>query len=263
MPKFAAGKLLLRLANLNSTESEIDLKKLLFLGRLITETKMPPIVKGLFQCRVDDFFNSSLTSIGVLPSICDALCKYDLFHYLQFWNRDSSSATYMQWKSIVKTKIWEKENDEWLSYCQDHPGMHVAQACLLNTPPHQFWSLADDYPDLVSRLHIQVRIMGNFGFNGGVPWLSRMQGAFCFICKENVENVSHFLHDCKEFRQNFDSIWLNLKQKVISANPIDGSQMFDFIFHLDRQQKTLLLLRGGGGGGGLSVYIRSYMFGCQ
>ena len=69
---------------LNSTESEIDLKKLLFLGRLITEAKMPPTVKDLFQCRVDDFFNSSLTSIGVLPSICDALRKYDLFHYLQF-----------------------------------------------------------------------------------------------------------------------------------------------------------------------------------
>ena len=85
VPRFAAGKLLLRLANLNSTESETDLKKLLFLGRLITETEMPPTVKGLFQCRVDDFFNSSLTSIGVLPSICDALRKYDLFHYLQFW----------------------------------------------------------------------------------------------------------------------------------------------------------------------------------
>ena len=28
VPRFAAGKLLLRLANLNSTESEIDLKKL-------------------------------------------------------------------------------------------------------------------------------------------------------------------------------------------------------------------------------------------
>ena len=122
--------------------------------------------------------------------------------------------------------------------------MHVAQACLLKTPPHQFWSLANDYPDLVSCLHIQVRIMGNFGFNVGMPWLSLMQGALCFICKENVKNVSHFLHDCMEFRQNFDSIWLNLKQKVISANPIDGSQIFDFISHLDRQQKTLLLLGG-------------------
>ena len=122
--------------------------------------------------------------------------------------------------------------------------MHVAQACLLNTPPRQFWSLADDYPELVSHLHIQVRIVGNFGFNRGVPWLSHTQGALCFICKENFENVSHFLHDCTEFIQNFDSMWLNLKQKVISANPIDGSQIFDFIFHLDRQQKTLLLSGG-------------------
>ena len=122
--------------------------------------------------------------------------------------------------------------------------MHVTQACLLNTSPRQVWSLADDYLDLVSRLHIQVRIMGNFGFNEGVPWLSHTQGALCFICKENIENISHFLHDCTEFRQNFDSIWLNLKQKVISANPIDGSQIFDFIFHLDRQQKTLLQLGG-------------------
>ena len=176
--------------------------------------------------------------------MCDALRKYDLFHYLQFWHRDSSFPTYTQWKSIVKTKIREKENDEWLSYCQDHPDMHVAQACLLNTPPHQFWSLADDYPDLVSLLHMQVRINGNFGFSGGVPWLSHTQGALCFICKENVENVSYFLHDCPEFRQNFDSAWLNLKQKVISANPIDGSQIFDFISRLDRQQKTLLLLGG-------------------
>ena len=119
---------------------------------------MPPTVKGLCQCRVDDFFNSSLTSIGVLPSICDALRKYDLFHYLQCWHRDSSFPTYTQWKSIVKTKIWEKENDKWLSCCQDHPGMHIALACLLNASPRQFWSLADDYPDLVSRLHIQVRI---------------------------------------------------------------------------------------------------------
>ena len=94
--RFAAGKLLHRLENLNSTESEIDLKKLLFLGRLITETKMPPAVKCLFQCRVDDFFYSSLTSIGVLPSMCDELREYELFHYLQFWHRDSSFPTYTQ-----------------------------------------------------------------------------------------------------------------------------------------------------------------------
>ena len=88
--------------------------------------------------------------------------------------------------------------------------MHVAQECLANVSPEQFWSIADNFPDLVKCLHVQIRLAGNFGLNGGVPWLSNTEGALCFICKENVENVNHFLLECREFRNNFDSIWLNL-----------------------------------------------------
>ena len=86
--------------------------------------------------------------------------------------------------------------------------MHVAQECLANVSPEQFWSIADNYPDLVECLHVQIRLAGNFGLNGGVPWLSNTEDALCFICKENVENVNHFLLECREFRNNFDSIGL-------------------------------------------------------
>ena len=33
-------------------------------------------------------------------------------------------------------------------------------------------------------MHVQVRLMENFGQNVGVPWLSDTEGALCFICKE-------------------------------------------------------------------------------
>ena len=56
VPKFAPGLLLLEISNLNSIESEIDLKKLLFLGRLITEPNMSAVVKGLFRSRAAIFF---------------------------------------------------------------------------------------------------------------------------------------------------------------------------------------------------------------
>ena len=56
VPKFAPGHLLLKISNLNSIESEIDLKKLLFLGRLITEPNMSAVVKGLFRSRAASFF---------------------------------------------------------------------------------------------------------------------------------------------------------------------------------------------------------------
>ena len=42
VPDFAAHALLLRLTELNSIEAEIDMRKLLFLGRLVTEPKMAP-----------------------------------------------------------------------------------------------------------------------------------------------------------------------------------------------------------------------------
>ena len=68
-----------------------------------------------------------------------------------------------------------------LSICLKHPDLKQAYDCLNNVPPYHFWSLANHYPGLVSRLHVQVRIMGNFGLNGGIPWLTDTEGATCFV----------------------------------------------------------------------------------
>ena len=64
MPKFAPGHLLLKISNLNSIGSEIDQKKLLFLGRLITEPNMSAVVKGLFRSREASFFRLTLPPLG-------------------------------------------------------------------------------------------------------------------------------------------------------------------------------------------------------
>ena len=56
VPQSAPAKFLLKVSGLNSVESEIDVKKLFFLGRLITEMKMASAVKSIFFSRVDSFF---------------------------------------------------------------------------------------------------------------------------------------------------------------------------------------------------------------
>ena len=150
--------LLQRLSGLNSIESEIALRKLLFLGRLITEQS----VTSLFMSRAESYFDASVTSMGVLPSIIEALNKYDLYYFFVSWLHDSTFPTCSNWKCIVKTKVRNFEDNAWVDYCVNHPGMHIAQACLKNVTPYQFWCLADNYPDLVSRMHIQIRLMGNF-----------------------------------------------------------------------------------------------------
>ena len=119
---------------------------------------MAPAVRSLFSSRLDSFFNANITSRGVLATICDSLHKYNLFHYLEVWFRESIFPTYSNWKTIVKTKILEKEADDWFRFCSDHPSMRVAQTCLENISPYQFWSIADRYPDLVCRLHVEIRL---------------------------------------------------------------------------------------------------------
>ena len=88
--------------------------------------------------------------------------------------------------------------------------MQIASSCLANVTPFHFWSLADHFPDLVSRLHVQVRLMGQFGLSGSIPWLCDSDGAFCFVCKQDIESVTHFLLDCTYFKQNFPSLWRNI-----------------------------------------------------
>ena len=171
------------------TLNSIDIRKLLFSSRLVTESRMALSVRNLVRSRTESLFDKNVRSTGILPSICEALNKYDLFNYFEIWFNSSTFPTYGNWKSIVKNKVRDLESRLWLEFCSGHPNMHVAQVCLENVSPSKFWSLADLYPDLVSRLHTQVRLMGNLCLKGGILWLFKNEGSLCFIRKENTETV--------------------------------------------------------------------------
>ena len=83
VPDFAPCALPLRLTELNSIEAESDMRKLLFLGRLVTEPKTAPSVRNLLRSRTDSLFDKDVKSIGILSSICEALNKYDLLNYFE------------------------------------------------------------------------------------------------------------------------------------------------------------------------------------
>ena len=59
--EFAPGPLLLKLSGLNSIESEVATKKLLFLERLITEPIVTPLIYNLFDSRTKRFFDSDIS----------------------------------------------------------------------------------------------------------------------------------------------------------------------------------------------------------
>ena len=106
-----------KLSGLNSIESEVATKKLLFLGRLITEPKMTPLIKNLFDSGTKSFFDSDISSSGVLPSTAESLEKFDYFYYFETWYNNSIFPTYPNWKNIVKDSVIHFEKSAWHSYC--------------------------------------------------------------------------------------------------------------------------------------------------
>ena len=130
------------------------------------------------------------------------------------------------------------ESRLWFEFCSGHPNRNVAQACLENISPSKFWSLADLY--LVSRLHTQVRLMGSLCLNGGIPWFSKTEDSLRFICKENTETVYHHFIECLPFRDNYNSLWSNLKTKIVDFNQTDGITMSDFTTNLDLHKKSFI-----------------------
>ena len=126
------------MSGLNSVASEIAIKKLLFLGHLITEPNMAPTIRNLFQCRAESYFDTNVTSARILLSISEALVKYDLFHHLESWYNSSTCPSYENWKRVVRDRIKVFENDAWLQFCDSHPDMHIIQTCFENiSPPDQ------------------------------------------------------------------------------------------------------------------------------
>ena len=65
---------------------------------------MAQSVRSLFMRRAESYFDASLTSVGVLPSIIEGLNKYDLFQFFVSWFDDSTFPTYSNWKWTAKTK---------------------------------------------------------------------------------------------------------------------------------------------------------------
>ena len=186
--------LLLRLTDLNSIEAEIDMRKLSFSGRLVTEPKMAPSMRNLLRSRIESLFDKDVKSISILPSICEELNKYDLFNYFEIWFNSSTFPTYGNWKSIVKNKVLDWESRLWMEFCSGYPNMHVAQACLENISLSKFWYLADLLPGFGQSSSYPIRLMGNLCLNGGILWLFNTKGSLCFICKENTETVYyHFI----------------------------------------------------------------------
>ena len=76
--------------------------------------------------------------------------------------------------------------------------------------------------------------------NGSIPCLQNTDRAIYFICKEDIESMTHFFLEWPYFRNN--SLWNKLKLKIVQSNKTDS--ICNFTTNLDGHSKVMLLLGG-------------------
>ena len=65
-----------------------------------------------------------------------------------------------------------------------------------------------------------------------------------FDLQTGYRRCNSFLLDCPFFNENVDSVWLNIKARIMETYPHDGTQICNFISNLDQDSKVLLLFGG-------------------
>ena len=102
------------MSGFNSIASEIAIKKLLFLGHLITEPNMAPTVRNLFKGRTESYFDMNITSVSEILCASEIRCV----SICESWFNNSTFPTYKDWKRILRDKIQVFERDTWVSVLQ-------------------------------------------------------------------------------------------------------------------------------------------------
>ena len=125
VPSFAHCTLILKLSCLNSIESEIDVKRLLFWVALLLNRKWKLLSKICLEAGPKVI----LTPIYLPPVFCRIFARlYENMVCLTISNCGVKlvSPVYSCWKAIVTRKVSENQNEVWSDFCLKYPDLKQA-----------------------------------------------------------------------------------------------------------------------------------------
>ena len=193
------------ISGLTSVELQIDIGKLFFFARIVSNDGMSPVVRDIFRFRAKEYFrNPDCVQTGFMGDTVGLLKKYDIHSYFSLWINADLFSSYSSWKRTVKKKIYKYDKEKLLYYASESSDMTVS--IFRSLPPHSFWSITSSFPNLVPKFRNQVRLMGGHG-QGGIPWLKETDQAICPLCKSGTEDFTHLLLKCSALKDEWEFFW--------------------------------------------------------
>ena len=94
------------------------------------------------------------------------------------------------------------------------------------------------------KFRTQIRLIGSFGLQGSVPWLKDSSEALCPLCKAEVEDNIHFFFKCNSLKNEWDTFWAKLFEKIERVCASESSTFKLFTSNLDQVSKLSFLVGG-------------------
>ena len=239
-PKFAHNLFVLKVCNMHSIQSEIDCRKFLFFARLILK-EHGNLVSELFKFRVKSYFVDTPCSTGFIKEVMQLLSKYDLSHHFIDWYH-TVFLPCSEWKQTVKICIKSiKENVYWTEFAISHESVSKNVSAFEGVTFETFLSITSEYPDLVPKRNLQLRLIRNLGLLSGIPWLRIKSEDKCLLCRIEKEDMIHFALRCRYFFNDWKSFWYRLRQVILASSDGDAQTFLLFVKNLDNSSRIRLL----------------------
>ena len=229
-------------SGLTSVELQINIRKLFFFARIVSNYGICPVVRDIFRFRAKGYFrNPDCVPTGFMGDIVRLLKKYDLHSYFALWMNADLFPSYSSCKRTVDKKVYKYDKEKLLSYAFESSDLTVS---VFQSLPHSFGSITSSFPDLVPKFRNQVRLMGSHGLQGGISWLKETDQAIYPLCKSCTEDLTQFLLKCSALKDEWEFFWENLFFKVEICCPHETGTFKMFSINLNDNSKCKLFLGG-------------------
>ncbi|MCG7892042.1 MAG: reverse transcriptase family protein, partial [Candidatus Thiodiazotropha endolucinida] len=139
--------------------SEIDYKKLIFLGQLCSFSSTC-ITKDLFSHRLINYLGNPMQKIGFFPDILRTLDKYSLRYVIDIFICNGTFMSKYPWKRLVKNRIDYVVREEWLNRVSKD--IYLSKMLFFHNlyEPCKFWKISKLNSRIAKQCQNCVKLIG-------------------------------------------------------------------------------------------------------
>ena len=214
-------------------KGQIDLRKLLFLGRIVwlPDRAMP---KKIFKQRVLQFLvykgldNDDDTQMGFIPDIVKILQKYQLDDHWEKYIKTGFTEfpIYSSWKILIKKAVQTSEQREWLNRTENDEDFSLFKQVHSNTgQPSQIWKYAQRFPEQLDT----CRSVAKFITKTPTSFINIQ---LCCYCGKFYSDIYlHLAMECSKCFDEREKLWNDIINNLsvefsVYLNNIEDDQLF-------------------------------------